>query len=284
MHIIRTRPLVILSFVVFILSLIVRFQIHWYVNGDLTLLQKWYDHLYINGAAGLADENFSNYTPAYLYLLWASTLLSSWVGRVAAIKLIPTLFDILSAFVIFRMARLRFDDDTPYFTASGFFILPTILFNSTGWGQIESLYTSFLLVCVYLLLTENPFWAMAAFGVAFSFKFQSVFLLPFLGILFLKGKIRWYHFCLAPTIYITLGIPAALIGRNWSSMLTIYLEQVGQFLKLSMNAPNFYIFAPESFYEIGVVVGMVIFFIAMTIWGWINWRAQVQIENGQNKL
>ncbi len=79
MNLIRKRPLLFLSTLLFALSLIVRFQILEYANRDLTLLQTWYDHLHTNGAAGLADENFSNYPPAYLYLLWLTTLLSGWL-------------------------------------------------------------------------------------------------------------------------------------------------------------------------------------------------------------
>jgi Gpi18-like mannosyltransferase len=284
MNLIKKRPLLLLSIVLLALSLIVRFQIRGYINGDLTLLQKWYDHLNINGAAGLADESFSNYPPAYLYLLWFSTLLSGQVERITALKLIPTLFDVLSAFIIFRMSRIRYDDDTPYLIAAGFFILPTVLFNSSGWGQIDSLYTSFLLVCAYLLLKEKPFWAMAAFGMAFSFKSQSIFLLPFLGILFIKGKIHWKHFLLIPAVYIILGIPTALIGRNWTSILSIYLGQVGQFRILANNAPNLYIFIPNLFYDIGLWIGLGVFLFTMLIWGWINWRAKIKLSQRQIML
>lgn len=284
MNLIRKRPLLLLGAVLLGLSFVVRFQIREYVNGDLTLLQKWYDYLYINGAAGLADEYFSNYPPAYLYLLWLSTLLSDWVERATAIKLIPSLFDALSAFIIFHIARMRYDDDTPYFIASGFFILPTILFNSSGWGQIDSLYTSFLLACAYLLLKEKPFWALAAFGMAFSFKSQSIFLLPFLGILFLKGRIRWYHFLWIPTVYVILGIPAALIGRSWTSILSIYFGQLGQFRVLSNNAPNLYIFVPNSFYDVGLWIGLGIFLISMILWGWVNWRAKITFNHRQIML
>jgi Gpi18-like mannosyltransferase len=284
MNIMKKRPLLLLSAMLVVLSLIVRFQIREYVNGDLTLLQKWYNHLHVNGAAGLADEHFSNYPPAYLYLLWLSTLLSGWVGRITALKLIPTLFDILSAFTIFHMARLRYKDSTPHFIASVFFILPTVLFNSSGWGQIDSLYTSFLLVCTYLLLRDKPFWAMIAFGIAFSFKSQSIFLMPFLGILFLKGRIRWHHFLLFPAVYIILGIPAALIGRSWASILSIYPGQVGQFRVLSNNAPNLYIFIPNTFYDAGLWTGLGIFLLAMTIWGWVNWRAKIALNYRQIML
>lgn len=284
MSLIRKRPLLFLSIVLFILSLILRFQIREYVNRDLTLLQTWYDHLYINGAAGLADENFSNYPPAYLYLLWLTTLLSNWVSPISALKLIPTLFDLLSTLTIFKIARLRYDDDTAHFIAAGFFILPTIVFNSSGWGQIDSLYTSFLLVCVYLLLRAKPFWAMIAFGMAFSFKAQSIFLLPFLGILFLKGRIRWQHFLLVPAVYVILGIPIALIGRSWASILSIYFGQVGQFRLLSKDAPNLYIFIPNSLYDIGLWVGLGIFLLAMIIWGWTNWRAKITLSHRQMML
>ena len=284
MKIYKKRPLLLLSILLFGLSLVIRFQIREYSNVDMVLMETWHDHLYKNGWSGLADGSFSNYPPAYLYLLWLSTLLSNWLGRVTALKLIPTLFDILSAFIIFRMARMRFEDDTPYFAAAGFFILPTILYNSTGWGQIDSLYTSFLLVCVYLLLQEKPFWALAAYGMAFSFKSQSIFLLPFLGILFLKGRIRWYHFFLIPAVYVTLGIPAALIGRSWTSILTIYFGQVGQFRAFSMNAPNLYIFIPNSFYDVGLWIGLGIFLIALAIWGWINWRAKIALTHRQMML
>lgn len=281
MNIIRKHPLLFLSVVIFSISLAARYGIWDYANRDLKLLQTWYDYIYANGVTSLADGSFSNYPPAYLYLLWLFTLLSRWVGQVSAIKLIPTLFDLLSTYVIFLMARLRYKSDKPYFIAACFFAMPTILFNSTGWGQIDSLYTSFLLVCVYLLLNKNPFWALVAFGVAFSFKSQSVFLLPFLGILFLKGSIRWFHFLSVPAVYLILGLPAAMIGRSWWSIVSIYGGQVGQFRDLSRNAPNLYIFIPGTYYDSGLRIGLAIFVLVMLVWGWVNWRAKIKLSDRQ---
>jgi len=74
---------------------------------------------------------------------------------------------------------------------------------------------------------------------------------------------------------VILAIPAALIGRSWASIFLIYVGQVGQYYSLSMSAPNLYIFIPDSFYEIGVWIGMGGFVIAMAFWGWTNWRAKV---------
>jgi Gpi18-like mannosyltransferase len=284
MNSIKKRPLLYLSIVLFGLSIFIRFQIYNQSNEDVVILQDWYHHFFKRGVASLANGNFSNYTPAYLYLLYLTRVFSDWFGSMVAIKIIPTMFDLLSAFAILLMARIKFEDDKPYLFSAIFFVLPTIMFNSTGWGQIESLYTSFLLLCAYFLLKEKPFLALLMFGVAFSFKSQSIFFLPFLGILFLKGKIRWYHFVLIPVVYVVLAIPAAWIGRSWASILSIYIGQVGQYHSLSMSAPNLYVFVPDSFYEIGVWIGMGIFLIAMAVWGWVNWRAKIAYDNRQIML
>ena len=284
MNFLKKRPLLVVSIILIGISLYIRFRIHGLSNEDVVILEDWYHHFYKNGKASLANGNFSNYTPLYLYILWVVRLFSDWLSPIASIKLIPTVFDAFSAFVIFLMARIKFEDDRPYLFAATFFLLPTIMFNSTGWGQIDSLYTSFLLFCTYFLLIKKPTLAMVMFGMAFSLKSQSIFFLPFLGILFLKGRIRWFHFLLPPVIYALLAVPAVLAGRSWESILSIYIGQVGQFHSLSMSAPNLYIFIPDSFYKIGVWIGIVIFLIAMAVWGWVNWSAKVEYGHRQIML
>jgi len=280
----KKRPWLYLGIIMFGLSLFIRYQIYSMSNEDVQILQDWYRHFFNRGVVALADGSFSNYTPAYLYMLYLTRVFSDWFGDVVAIKLIPTVFDFLSAFAIFLMARIRYEDDKPFLLSAVFFTLPTIMYISTGWGQIESIYTSFLLLCAYFLLKDKPFYAMVMFGMAFSFKSQSIFFLPFLGILFLKGKIRWFHFLLVPLVYVLLAIPAALIGRSWISIFSIYFGQVGQYRSLSMSAPNLYIFVPDTYYEIGVWVGMCIFVLAMAVWGWASWRAKISFNNRQLML
>jgi Gpi18-like mannosyltransferase len=271
----KQRPLIVLSILLLTLSLAIRSLFFDSPTSDTLIILKWYNHLYDTGWAGLASENFSNYPPAYLYLLWMTTLFGDFFGAVAASKVFPTLFDVLSMYIIFLMARLFHEkDDRPYLYAALFFTLPTVMLNSSGWGQVDSFYTAFLLLCVYLLMREKPFWAMLAFSIAFSFKAQAIFLLPFLGILFLKGKIIWYHFFWIPIVYFILAIPIALLGRSWLSILTIYTDQVVQFSHLSFNAPNPYIFVSDEYYDVGIWIGLAIFAITMAAWGWVNWRAK----------
>jgi len=272
------RPLLILSFFLLLILFFIRYQVLTLQNGDLALIQTWYDFLKQNGIMGLADGEFSNYPPAYLYLLWLSTL---FLDSVPAIKLIPTLFDIISAVTVYKIAQIKFNDDKPYLFAVIFLLLPTVTLNSTGWGQIDSAYASFLLVCFYFLLKEKPLYAMLAFGIAFSFKAQSIFLLPFLGILFLRKQIKWYYFFIIPIVYIVLALPTIFLGRSWQSIIFLYAGQVDQFENLSRYAPNLYFIIPNEFYHPIFEIGLGIFFLSMLIWAWINWKAKDKVTQKQ---
>jgi Gpi18-like mannosyltransferase len=267
------RSLVVLSAGLFALVLFLRYQLLAMSNGDLLLIQTWYDFLAQNGIKGLANGTFSNYPPAYLYLLWSSTLFSKWISPAIAIKLIPTAFDLLSAWMIFKIARTKFTDDKPLLFATLFLLLPTVMVNSTGWGQIDNTYTSFLLVCFYLILTKRPLWALAAFGVAFSFKAQAIFLLPFLGIMLLRKQVRWFDFFAIPIVYLILPLPTILLGRSWESIVSLYIGQVGQFEDLARNAPNLYAFIPNEYYHPVLEIGLGAFVVSMLAWAWVNWKA-----------
>jgi Gpi18-like mannosyltransferase len=59
---------------------------------------------------------------------------------------------------------------------------------------------------------------------------------------------------------------------------------VGQFRVLSNNAPNLYIFIPNSFYNVGLWIGLCVFVIAMFIWGRVNWRAKIPLNHRQMVL
>lgn len=284
MTLITKRPWLLAGICLFILGVIIRLFLISLSNGDLKLILTWYFFLQQHGIQGLGDGTFSNYPPAYLYLLWAFTLFSKWIPPAAAIKLIPTLFDAVSAIAIFKIARLKFNGDEPWFLTTLFLLLPTVMLNSTAWGQIDGAYASFLLVCFYLLLRAQPFWALTAFGVAFSFKAQAIFLLPFLGILFLRKQIKWYYFLIIPVIYLVLAIPTLMLGRSLNSILFLYAGQADQFENLARYAPNLYFLIPNEYYHPVLEIGLGIFTLSMLAWAWINWKAGTTVTRNQIAL
>lgn len=277
----KKRPYFLIAILLVLLSLFLRYQFLPFQNGDLLMNLDWFIFLQQNGYKGLANSEFSNYSPPYLYLLLILSFIKGELPPAIGLKIIPSLFDLLSAFSIYKIARLKFKSDMSFLLAAGFFTLPTVMLNSSGWGQVDSMYGSLLLLCLYLLMTERPFPALAVYGLAFSFKLQAIFLLPFLGILFLRKKIHWYHFLVLPAVYVLTMLPAFLAGRSWQSIIQVYTGQATQYENLARYAPNLYFLIPIDYFHPVFEIGMGTFFVCMLAWAWVNWRAKPPVTQHQ---
>ncbi len=239
------------------------------ITGDMSNFYfVWYQNILDNGVAVAFREHLIGYTPAFWYLFAGTTLLDPILPRVTAIKLLPILFDFISTYFVYKIVRIKYPrGNLPYWAAGLFFALPTIFINSAQWGQMDALYTTFLIISLFFFLKEKPLQGMLAFALSFSIKFQAIFFVPFLVVLLLKKKVRWWQFLLVPAVYVVSCIPAVLLGSSWLDVLTIYLRQTTLFSQLSVNAPNLYIFMPWEVAELALMIGFIVAFCIIT--GWI---------------
>ncbi len=230
-------------------------------------LLGWYDKLATNGFAALR-EPFSNYTPPYLYLLFFVTKTAGLIPKIVGIKLLSIGFDFLNAFLIYKILKIRFPQGAmALIGASAFFLLPTVLVNSAYWGQSDSTYVFFLLACLFFLIKQRPLPAMISLGVSFAFKAQAAFLAPLIFLLILKRKIPWLYLGIVPAVYVLLMIPAALMGRPFVELLTVYLNQEEMYSALSMHAPNLYLIFPQSMHPAAIVLlGIIVALIVALVW------------------
>ncbi len=270
--------LVIFVLVAF-LAVLLRLSLRSFQSGDsLYVIGEWYKTIRAEGFAAIGD-GVSNYTPLYLYLLYFVSILLPGVWGLTAIKLPCILFDILCAWLVFRAIRLHFPDGpAALFAFIAALFAPTMVLNSAAWGQIDILYATGLIACLYFLLRDKGWLACLAFGVALAFKFQAVFLAPLLLILLVKGKVNWKQLLLIPAVYLVSIVPAWIAGRPLLDLLTIYSSQVGQFDELSMAAPNLYAWIPNEFFDVlypaGLILGtsMVVVFVAAA------WKSRAELS------
>ena len=238
------------------------------ITGDMSNFYFiWYQNILDNGIAVAFREHMIGYTPAFWYLFAGTTLLDPILPRVTAIKLLPILFDFISTYFVYKIVRIKYPTgNKPYWAAGLFFVLPTIFINSAHWGQMDALYTTFLIISLYFYLKEKPLLGMLAFALSFSIKFQAIFFVPFLVVLLLKKKVRWWQFLLVPAVYVISCIPAVLLGSSWLDVLTIYLRQTALFSQLTVNAPNLYIFVPWEVAEPALRTGFIVAFCTLASW------------------
>jgi Gpi18-like mannosyltransferase len=249
-------------------GLAIRFAGLSFVSFDMEdFLIGWYDKLAAQGFAALRRP-FSNYTPPYLYLLALAPLTQSFLPKVAAIKLISIFFDLCNAFLVYRILKIKYPQGwIALLGGASFLLLPTILLNSAYWGQADATYTCFMLACIYFLMKGRPLPAMICLGLSFSLKAQAAFIAPLLLLLIARKQMPWYYVGIVPVVYALMMIPAALTGRPFLELLTIYVNQAGKYGGLSMHGPNLYVFVSNDFYTPGVLIGAAV--TAAVVLAWI---------------
>jgi Gpi18-like mannosyltransferase len=220
----RAGPAIVVVATV-VVAIAVRFAFVNEVNSDYRVfLSPWYDALAAGGGLRAIGQQIGNYNPPYLYLLAVMTYLP--IPKIVAIKLVSMVFDVVLAAFAGLIVRRRFNTWTSVVAFAVVLVAPTVLLNSGYWGQCDSIYAAFCLGSLYFLLRERPWWACAFFGLALSFKLQAIFFLPVLLIVQVANRRRLLALLAAPVTFLVMLLPAAVAGRSWHSLLTVYPDQV----------------------------------------------------------
>ncbi len=236
-----------------LLALLLRYMLRNFTSPDLKAYTLWFDEVKSHGFAvfGLLNKEFPyDYSFFYLYLLLILSFIFPHMVSSSAVKLLPVSTDLISAYFVYKLVRLKFKNGPiPYFAAFAFLFAPTIILNSSVWGQTDSIFTAFILASLYLVITKKNGWACAAFGLAFSIKLQAIFFAPFLIALLVRKSISWKQFLLAPGVYLATFIPAWMAGVPFGKFTGIYQTQVERFPYFELSFPNIYYQLPDELFR-----------------------------------
>ena len=218
-----------------------------YVSDDYDIfLSNWiYEYSKLGWKQGLGTYIGSDYTPPYLYLLQIISRVQDYPPQYL-VKAISMAFEVLMAYALMKLSSLKVKGEGAqlliFHIAS---LLPTVVFNGAYWGQCDVIYVSFCLMALYMGMTRRSARSMIFFGVALSFKLQTVFFLPVMLPLWLRRDIKLRHLALIPTAYMGMMIPALWGGKSLHHVLTVYLQQAGNYNFITVNAPNLYQLLPD---------------------------------------
>jgi len=193
------------------------------VNADV---EPWYEFIRTHGGFEAFGEKFSNYAPAYLYLLWLAG--KTPLPIIYAVKAVSTVFDFVIAFLVKRIVEAR----RPALGWAFFLVAlfsPTAILNSALWGQCDAIYTAFAVLALWLLINRQEVKGSLAFGAACAFKLQAAFLAPtfllWAAARWLKPRMLIGFSLLVGATYIVTIVPPWLAGRSFVDLMTVYLQQ-----------------------------------------------------------
>jgi Gpi18-like mannosyltransferase len=249
-------------------------------NWDMTEHNvPWYMTLRNDGIPAALGTRFADYAPPYTYFLALVTFTYGLIQPLYAIKLIPIFFDVLGAVFVYKLVKLKYEQGLlPALAAAIYFTAPSIILNSAHWGQVDSLYTFFLLVSLYLIIKEKPLASIISLGLAFSIKAQGAFLVPFMCVMVLRKKMPWWYLVLVPLIYMIAAMPVVLLGRPFMEVMLIYKAQALTYPELAMNAATIYTLFPHEWYPAFLPIALVIAAILVMYWIYATSQNKIKLD------
>ncbi|QPJ84604.1 hypothetical protein HH195_01190 [Sarcina sp. JB2] len=255
--------------IISILAIFIRCMFFNVVSGDYKyFLEGWFNTLKANGGIFAIKDHIGNYTAPYMLILGILTYIP--INSLYTIKIVSIIFDFIGAFVGARIVY-KFCKNEKYkkllslCTYATILFSPTVILNSSAWGQCDMIYATFVLASLLFLFDKKYTKTFIFLGIAFSFKLQTIFILPLYIILYLKGEdMSILNFFIIPITVLVVNIPALLLGRPIETLITQYMTQVGQYKELTMNLTNIYTFVP-NYYKVFSTAGIIftIFIFAM---------------------
>lgn len=214
--------------------------------------QLWATKLVEFGPLRFYSSNFfADYFPFFYLFLWVISLPFTLFFGLSSInsdiflfyfKLINNLFDILTAIIIFIIVK-KYNKKLSLISALIYLINPAIIFNTSVWGQTDSLPTFFLISSIYLLNEKKDI--LRSFLLAVLSILIKPFILAIIPILFVKTLLTFKRREILTALFTALFLgslivflffpssPIIEIYRKFSSSLNTYPYG-------SINAFNFW--------------------------------------------
>ena len=195
------------------------------MTGDYVL---WAEELKTMSLSEALRTPVGNYSSLYQLMLYVLAKIP--VFSVATrIKAVSCVFDYLIAGLFYVIARKEFRTKLSASLAASLVLLsPVVFMNSAAWGQCDSIFTFFALFSIYLLWKEKRLSSFLLLGVAFMWKFQTLFFVPIYLMMYLRDK-KWslLWFLAVPAVMFLMYLPNLIAGRPLSMLFGVYSDQAG---------------------------------------------------------
>ena len=227
-----------------ILGIAIRVPLRHHISGDAKwFLLPWYKTIVDNGlSTPVGDYNFT-----YQLCIFLFTQLP--IKPLYAYKIFSCMFDFILAIVcgaiVFEITKRWSKGLLAY---SCILISPIVVLNSAAWAQCDSIFVSFAMLGIYMLLREKALSAMLCFGLSLAFKLQAVFFFPALIILYLLRKYSIIHTLAIPFSMFAISLPMIFVDRSLFEVVKIYMNQTHTYPQMVMNYPSLYcIFVAKNY-------------------------------------
>lgn len=238
-------------------------------------LADWMAQIKSIGAWKSLGKEISNYTAPYMCLM---SLVSGFDNSLYALKTISVIFDYIASIAIFLLVyELTHNTRKAVLSMAIVLLSPAVILDGAYWCQCDIIYCTFILYALVCFFKGKSVPCMVFLGAALAFKLQTVFILPFIIIMWLKKQknISLLDLAYVPFVFIIFQLPAIFAGKPIADALLVYFKQASQYPWGTLEYPNIYALMDElietnhHMYEVGpagnylaiILLGVVAYYI-----------------------
>lgn len=256
----------IAAIILSLLALAVRYSLMPYPSNDMIgFIFPWIKNFRLNGHLAYLSHMQGDYPPAYMIILAlfsyvdSGPLITSYGNALnypyplydmIMVKTLSFVFDFFLAYGCYKIVK-KVKKDSPVLQFLAFVVplfLPTVCLNSGLWGQCDAIYISFIVWCVYYTLKEDARKASIMLGLSLAFKLQAIFIIPFLGFLWLRKKFKLRYFFLTFGVVFLTFLPCYAAGAPFLSPFEKYLNLTMEYAAPNYNSGSLYSFIQNIFW------------------------------------
>ncbi len=217
---------------------------------DMSCFNAWSQMLKNNGLSEFyVSGEFTDYPPGYMYILYLLGFIKDIFGEstiftYVILKLPAIISDVLLGLCAYKVCEKYGQEKLKYLLFSFFVFNPVTILNSAVWGQVDSVFTLFVVLMLIALTRDKMIPSYLLFGIAIFIKPQALFYAPvlFYGIVdnVILKDFSWKKFnknliggvCAIGVVFL-LAIPFG-IGNVFSQ----YIATLGSYNYATVNAYN----------------------------------------------
>ena len=168
----------------------------YYFTYDMNCFVAWGGYAHDLGFKNLySGDFFLDYPPGYMYVLYLMDCLCNLFGADYGeslcwfiYKLPAMIADFGCGWLVYRCAKEKLDEKLSAFLGIAYLFVPSVVFNSSVWGQIESWYLFFLGLSLYSAYKNRTVFAAVSYAAALITKPQALLFGPVLLFWMIKRK------------------------------------------------------------------------------------------------
>ncbi|MBO4748727.1 MAG: phospholipid carrier-dependent glycosyltransferase [Lachnospiraceae bacterium] len=223
-------------------------------SADMRCFSGWSERMATIGPANFySPDYFSDYPPLYLYIITPIGFLKRFFAiptfsdlHLLLLKLPSIISDMVVGYLIYREGKKHLGLSSGIFFSALFLFHPAVVLNSCVWGQVDSVFTMFLILTILFLERQNLLPAMLLYGLGALMKPQMLIFTPLL----ILGAIRYvfrggfsikaYTKACAYALLTMVTVVLLAVPFGLGNVYKQYFDTINSCEYASVNAYNFW--------------------------------------------